>query len=473
MRLPGRLVDFFFLALLALVWGCSDSDGGDDSPCDPTDPSACEGGLVCEEVPGAEADCFLPVVLTGRVVDLANGDGIADAHVLAMDPNGSPASAVTITDEEGDFELHVPAPRAEDGAPITRKVTLRVMAAGYRPFPQPPRVALPLDLADAVEEGQARLVLSNAATSVGLIALPADPDRCTLRGRVLHDAAPGTMVLAEAEGVAVAATVADGEGAFVLFDVPFGTVQVAGYRAGLVVTPRELEVDSDEITDVTLEATDAGLSMVSGAVTFADAPGDAETSVILVPAPSFDPVTIRGEAPAGLRADAVRGAFEIDGVPPGEWVVLAGFENDGLVRDPDEGISGTDVVHLTVPDGGGDVPIPQTFKVTGALAVVSPGAEGLDEVATPTPDLVWADDSSEDGYEVRVYDASGELVFEDVDVPRVTGGATVTHAWAGPPLEAGMIYQFRAWSFHDTKDGRRYISATEDLLGVFLYPAPR
>ena len=37
-------------------------------------------------------------------------------------------------------------------------------------------------------------------------------------------------------------------------------------------------------------------------------------------------------------------------------------------------------------------------------------------------------------------------------------------------LQAGMIYQFRAWSFRvDAGDVRNYISSTEDLKGVFRY----
>jgi hypothetical protein len=36
------------------------------------------------------------------------------------------------------------------------------------------------------------------------------------------------------------------------------------------------------------------------------------------------------------------------GVPDGKYVALAAFENDGLVRDPDTSIGGTQIVHLTV-----------------------------------------------------------------------------------------------------------------------------
>jgi hypothetical protein len=82
----------------------------------------------------------------------------------------------------------------------------------------------------------------------------------------------------------------------------------------------------------------------------------------------------------------------------------------------------------------------------------------------------WADDSSEDGYELRVFDAFGELVYEALDVGRVTGAPEVTHDWAGAELEPGMIYQFRVMSWREDRGasgGRSYISASEDLRGVF------
>jgi hypothetical protein len=151
--------------------------------------------------------------------------------------------------------------------------------------------------------------------------------------------------------------------------------------------------------------------------------------------------------------------------PAGDYVVLAAFENDGLVRDPDESIGGTAIQEVTVKSDALDVP---GFKVTGALAVVAPGAEGP-EAVSGTPSFEWADDSSEDGYELTVLDTFGEEVWKDTDVARVTGSATVTHAYGGPDLEPGY-YQFRVVSWREEKKAgaRTYISATEDLRGVFV-----
>ena len=109
------------------------------------------------------------------------------------------------------------------------------------------------------------------------------------------------------------------------------------------------------------------------------------------------------------------------------------------------------------------------FKITGALAVVGPG-QSEPEVVSPDVTFEWEDDSSEDGYEVTVLDTFGNEVWKNAEVPRVTGSPSVTLAYAGPTLEPGY-YQFRAASWREAKGQRTYISATEDLKGVFIVAA--
>jgi hypothetical protein len=142
-------------------------------------------------------------------------------------------------------------------------------------------------------------------------------------------------------------------------------------------------------------------------------------------------------------------------------VVLAAFENDDLVRDPDTSIGGTDIVTIEV--SGADVEV-DGFKVTEALAVVSPGAEQVETVEAPVT-LTWADDSSEDSYLVEVYDALGERVWSAEGDFDPGGSAPASVAYDGP-LQPGMVYQFRATSL---KDGVP-LSTTEDLRGVFEAP---
>jgi hypothetical protein len=165
----------------------------------------------------------------------------------------------------------------------------------------------------------------------------------------------------------------------------------------------------------------------------------------------------------------VSGSWRIEGVPAGDYVVLAAFENDDLVRDPDTNIAGTSIVRITVAPGSGEVSVGENFKITEALAVEGPGANDA-EAVTEAPTLRWQDDSSEDYYEVKVYNAYGELVWEQ-QVDR-SQNDTVSTPYGGP-LEDGMYYQFRAtsWRAPGGKDPAP-ISTTEDLRGVFFKPAP-
>ena len=102
------------------------------------------------------------------------------------------------------------------------------------------------------------------------------------------------------------------------------------------------------------------------------------TSVVLVVASTFNAAWARGEVPPGLRAPglgspSVSGAFTITDVPDGDYVVLAAFENDNLVRDPDTAIGGTQIQRVTLGPASRQVALPASFKITEALAIDASG----------------------------------------------------------------------------------------------------
>ncbi|WP_438019768.1 hypothetical protein WMF18_12190 [Sorangium sp. So ce315] len=441
--------------LCALIGvGCG---GDDDQPkgCSVAEQTGCAAPQVCEEVEGAEPACFDPVTLKGRVYDSLDDKAIAGARVLARDANDAVISRVAVTGEDGTYELAVPARRDANGVPVKADITLRADALAYETFPKAPRVALPIDVATAAG---APLTIASAATEIALLPLADSEGLGAVSGVVRADEPGGTLLVA---GGATGA--ADLDGSYTIFNVPAGEVTVKGYGARLALDTASATVSAGKETKgVDLHATGEATAVVSGKVEIVNASGGSATSVILVVADTFDEATARGETPRGLRQGNVTGVFSIAGVPDGEYVILAAFENDALVRDPDTSIGGTEIVRITV--AGGDLPVQESFKVTGALAVVSPGASAMDEVSG-APTFVFEDDSSEDMYEVSLFDALGEKIWENLEVPRVTGSENVTVAYDGPELIPGMIYQFRATS----KKGSTPISQTEDLKGVFLY----
>jgi hypothetical protein len=509
MRLPTPL---FGLCCVAL-WGCKDKDvdaSGEPEPavqgeaCAPFDASEdetpqCAEGLACEPTAAGDGDdeadfvCGAPLEIRGKVFDALSGAPIEGAHVSALDETGAPVSDVAVSDVDGNYVLLVSARRDPDGEIVDAlKWTLFATAADYQPFPAGVRPAIPINALDATDDPESEepvvKVIVNASTDVALLQLPedqrggriisgtigeivdedndGDPDRAV--------AGAGTLVVAEGTTPAPY-TIADASGFYTLFNVPEGAVTIVGYRQGLGVASNAPSGAGD-LEDVDLvvetEGVDA-LPTVSGSVNLVNAEGGATTSVVLVPASVYNELLERGPVPFGLRAPqlpevpTVQGAFAIPGVPPGTYKVLAAFENDDLVRDPDEGIAGTDIQEITV--AGNDVPLEASFKITQDLAVISPGAE-VPELVDGTPTFVWADDSSEDYYHLVVYDAFGELVWEDPMVARVTGAPNVEVEYGGDALVSGMYYQFRATSFRDRQGDATAISRTEDLRGVFVAP---
>ena len=454
-----------------------DTDGAapqEGEACTPEDAQACADDLVCEVTADDAHVCAVGLEIRGIVLDALDGEPLAGARVTALDEAGRPGGSVAVSDDDGSFAIRVRARRDASGAPLDDDAwTLFATAADYQAFPSGLRTALPVHATEAARDDDASpWVVENPATDVALLPLPDDAaGGRTVSGTVHGNAPGGTMVVAEGSTRPAPYTIADADGRYTLFNVPDGPHTIVGYRAGLDVVPADIEGDDDVLDIDLLSADTEATAVLRGSVNIVNAPGGSETTVVLVPASTFIDGLERGPVPLGLRAPQspddplVSGSFEIAGVPPGTYKVLAAFENDDLVRDPDTSIAGTTVVEVEVI--ANDIDLAESFKVTEGLAVVSPGAT-TPETVSGAPTFVFADDSSEDRYEVVVLDAFGETIWEALDVPGVSGSDTVEVLYAGPELDPGAYYQFRATSFRDTPNASTPISRTEDLRGVFI-----
>lgn len=457
------LTRFSFLLTFPIIAAC-----GGDEPCDVIAQEGCEAGLVCENIPGSEPACFAPVVVVGKVFELGTGDAIPGARVVALDVNRSPVSAVAITGADGSYALTLPSDRDENGAPAALDITLRADAGGYQSFPGGVRQALPIDTSIATDNGE-RWVVESPLTDIGLIVTEGG-GTSSIHGTVEVPAAR-TGVLVVAEGPDVGSALADSSGDYEIFNLEAGSYAVKAYAVGANYEPAAVDLGEAARQQADLAIAAEATASFLGGVNLVN-PGDGSgTSVILVVESTFNEGLVRGEAVPGLRVPPpgeppnATGAFTMEGVPDGRYVVLASFENDFLVRDPDSCQGGTALVHIEV--AGADVDLSsEAFKVTGALDVLSPGATGAEEI-TGTPTFVWVDDSGEDQYDVWVVDSFGETIWQ-TEIAGVSGGNPMVE-YAGPALETGMYYQFRALSSNTTGGGTRCEkSQTEDLKGVFV-----
>jgi hypothetical protein len=469
-----RLSTFAMTSILPLLAAC----GGEDEPrlgqagdtCSRDGRSPCEPGLACD--PRADASGFVcgePASIEGLVRDALAEDAVAGARVVALGADGSPSGDVAFTDDSGRYSVTVSAPRAADGSvEPTAQWTLAVSAAGYEPFPAGPRPAMPISGSQVGPAG----TIEAPSTEVALLPL-SQPELYALQisGRVSAPDPGGTLVVAEGGSGPAPHAIASLSGEFVIFNVPAGTFELAGYKRGQQLERVTVDTRQGSTSDALLEGAEAQLGNVSGSVNIVNAPGGSATSVVLVPESVFDSRLERGAVPLGLRAPglphlpSVSGAFQIEQVPPGDYVVLAAFENDSLVRDPDTSIGGTALQHVTVGTSE-TVAMSQSFKITEHLAIVGPGAQTPERVAGPVT-FRWRDDSSEDRYELELHTALGDLVWEQRAVFGGRGGEDVELAYTGPALTPGMVYQFRVTSFRDRSGETTAISRSEDLRGVF------
>jgi hypothetical protein len=201
--------------------------------------------------------------------------------------------------------------------------------------------------------------------------------------------------------------------------------------------------------------------------------GSGSTSVVLAVKATFNATLARGEVVPGLRAPEsgiapnLKGNFTISGIPDGDYMVLAGFENDGEVRDPDPGLGGTTLQSISVRDGAIALP-PDSFKVTTAVTIVAPGAgETPEEVATSTPTFQWDTYSNADFYDLELIDSLGQVIW-------TKPGVTATQATydGATALEDGRLYQWRATAYRTSSGSSLPTSLTEDLKGVFRVVLP-
>lgn len=467
---------------LAAGGATSDEDGApvclitEGGLCDPEQPH-CSSDLTCAETTAGDNRCFGRVVLRGGVSDTSDASPIGGALVLALDEEGSAVTDIAVSQDDGTYLLDIPVVRDEDGNPTDETFTLNAAAQDYQPFPSGVRVALPILADDAVRDGNL-YVIESALTDIGLIALPAG-ERAMASGTVagLSDDSNIAGLLIVATGAAGTFTaITDLGGTFTLFNLPDGEYEVKAYGKGVQIDSTTVTIDGAAVEDVALTELDEVTATVSGQIQIVDGNGFKATSVILVVEDTFDPDVARGSVPRGLRAPesgpvSIDGEFSISGVPAGTYVALAAYENDGLVRDPNENIAGTDFVTVTVTAGETDVAVAESFKITGSLTTVFPGVDGP-EAVTEKPMLEWEDDAGEDWYDVRVFDAFGDEVWTSLNLPSVSGSATATVQYEGP-LEPGMYYQFRVQSWSEQGNGDSSpISNSEDLRGVFFLPAP-
>lgn len=484
MKWRREIVTAAALSLMLALSSCgssSSSGGGGNGPaCELVTNEGCENNQVCAETTSGEVACVAPLQLQGSVVDLETNSVVEGARVVALDANGAPISNVATTDVNGEYELLIDAERTNNGAPA-EKITLRADASGYQTFPGGVRPPFPVDLSQAtVQDGV--YVLDNTLTQLGLIALPEGAGTGVLEGKIeVPEGKSGVLVVAVDNGNACPAQsyfgdctgFADRSGEYKIFNLPADNYSVKGYVGDYNYNSQSVNLPNGQTKTLSdLTVSDQNTATLNGKINIVNPGLGQATSVFLVLESTFQqvestivnniPVLTRGTLPPGLRVDNVTGDFTISGVPAGDYVILAAYEDDFLVRDPDTCIAGTDLIFQSFAKGD-TVDLENPFKITGSIDNLDPDNGAA--ILVDQPEFSWDADSSAKHYVVTVFDSFGNINMDATF--EAQGGVDPSLVYDGPALENGMYYQFRVISLREKGNDLCEISQSENLKGVF------
>lgn len=420
--------------------------GNDAGECKLGDPMACKDNQVCEtysDPGGMHTSCFAPTELKGKITNADTGAAVAGARVVAIDGDSHAAvGPVSLSDASGNYVVRVEAPRA---ANAKKQYTLRVAAAAFRDFPSGIRIALPITVAFADPKGAATV---DGPQDVALEPIAMAPPGA-IAGKVTGSTVAGVLVVAEAAGKGQSA-VSDSSGEYVIFNVPDGSYTVSGYFVGVNFTPvANVAVAGGRKDGVDLVPKGAAAGALTGTLSYvAGADTSTVTSVVLRLKSTF-------EVPPGLSTPAGNAnPYQLAGVPDGTYDVLAAYPTDGLVKDPDPGISGTPIPTVTINGAPVDA---GAFKITDPVEIVGPDASAK---VTGAPMLSWMAYPSADHYLVEVFDSQGNPVSMTDNV--------MGTSLPGPAGTPGRYYQWRITAFRKTGLKTIPTSVSEDLRGVWL-----
>jgi hypothetical protein len=230
----------------------------------------------------------------------------------------------------------------------------------------------------------------------------------------------------------------------------------------------------NETSSTNLQLSSNASGIVSGQISFL-ATQNLEVDVALT-----HPGT--GETIPGLSTQTSNYNYTISGVPDGEYIGRATYENDTKVVDPDRIIKFGEP--LVVVSGSS---LELDFDVTGAVKLIGPsnGMSDLQpiEVNSAAPMFEWTPYPSASDYVIEVSNSDGEIIWggfnTDNDQPakRITISSDQTSIVynsdnsALESLEAGKIYRWRVYASKDDvqeTSGWKLISVSEDQQGLIL-----
>ena len=289
---------------------------------------------------------------------------------------------------------------------------------------------------------------------------------------------PGFLVVATSSGMNTEYHTYSGpDGYFVLFNVPYESYEVDAIKSGYQSAnqPQVTLSSGSSSANVEINVNEITGSTLSGMVTFL-AVENGIVDVSLLDKISYSVVN-------GLTTviDANKD-YSITGVPAGQYVAWASYENDGYVMDPDWIFKNPGALFVSF---AGDSSKVIDFSVTGAITILSPtnpATEAVPALADSTvPTFSWSAYPQTKEYIIEVRDINGNLIWGGFKPSGEIQHAQIPKEWNSVEfnfdgsallnLQSGNIYQWRIYSDDDATAGvQTLLSASEDLMGLFKIP---
>ncbi|MBK3515943.1 MSCRAMM family protein [Carboxylicivirga marina] len=416
------------LVLVVAFSGCNDDDDDDDGPT--------------------------TGIIKGMVTDADSNTALPDVSIMLFDATTNEAVGATIkTDAEGKYSVTL-----EPGM-----FYLKLFKQGYNN--NPPAGVTPLNI-----------TVSEGSESVNDFKMePSDVvDGGSITGKVSvgGNGVMGAYVVASMGDMGYAAAT-DKDGNYFIYNLPAGTYSTTAFIVDHNATPVSVTVtaNTNSVGDIILTA-DASSSL-SGTLTFLATEGKDVNVNLLHPA--------TGEPIPGLVDMSENMSYSMSGIPNGEYLVKASFENDTYVVDPDWIIkNGEPMLNAS---GSASV---INFSLTGAVTLNRPTNELSTtvpvEISSTTPTFEWTPYSSTSDYVIEVSDANGNVIWGGFNndgalpVKNISIEATsIVYNSDGMAsianLEYDVVYRWKIYaSKDDTKEPTlwKLISVSEDQMGLFI-----
>ena len=284
-------------------------------------------------------------------------------------------------------------------------------------------------------------------------------------------------ILIIAESTSRYSAVSGPDGYFVLFNLPFGTYDLFAYKAGYTATtnPQGTISHSSDVTSVNVSLSEITGSTLSGAVTFLAS----ENSTVDISL--LDRSTLSAIPGLSTFNALSGGTYSIEGIPPGDYIAWASFQNDGYVMDPDWIFKNPGALEITFTT---DTSSELNFSVTGVITINSPTnpADSIYPVMTDSsiPTFTWTAYPSAKEYIIEVKDINGNIIWGGYEAdgtinhPQIDSTSAVFNfdGTASSTLLPEQIYQWKVYADDDKNNAgiQTLISSSEDLLGLFQVP---